>query len=84
MPSLAAIIAWVMANPAIVSAGTEVVREVINLVTSAINLHKAGVLTDAQLAAIWAQVGVNVQQADDAWDAAKAAHAANAAAGGAK
>lgn len=76
MPAIGAIIAWVMANPAIIAAGTAAVKDVINLVTGAANLHAAGVLTDAQLAAVWAAVGVDVQSADDAWDKAKAAHQA--------
>lgn len=76
MPAIGAIIAWVMANPAIIAAGTSAIKDVINLVTGAANLHAAGVLTDAQLAAVWTAVGVNVQDADDAWDKAKAAHAA--------
>lgn len=76
MPALGAIIAWVMANPAIIAAGTAAVKDVINLVTSAFNLHAAGVLTDDQLAAVWTAVGVDVQSADDAWAAAKTAHAA--------
>jgi len=78
MPALGAIIAWVMANPAILAAGASAVQDVINLVTGAFNLHKAGVLTDEQLAAVWTAVGVDVQSADDAWDKAKAAHAAAA------
>lgn len=78
MPAIGAIIAWIMANPAILAAGQAAVQDVINLVTSAINLHSQGVLTDAQLSQIWAGVGVDVQAADDAWAAAKAARAAKA------
>lgn len=77
MPALGAIIAWVMSNPAIIGAGVTAVQDVIQLVTSAFNLNKAGVMTDAQLAAVWAAVGVDVQSADDAWAAAKTAHAAS-------
>lgn len=76
MPGIAAIIAWIISNPAIVAAGEAAVQDVVNFVTGAIALNKAGVMTDAQLAQVWAAVGVNVQAADDAWDAAKAAHAA--------
>lgn len=78
MPALGAIVAWVLANPAILAAGTAAVQDVINLVTGAANLHKAGVLTDDQLSAVWTAVGVDVQSADDAWDKSKAAHAAAA------
>ncbi len=75
MPSLAAIIGWILANPGIIAAGEAAIKDAINLVTSAISLHQAGVMTDEQLAAVWAAVGVDVQAADAAWDAAKAAHA---------
>lgn len=78
MPALSAIIAFIMANPAIVSLGESAVAAVVKLATDAWNLHAQGVLTDDQLAAIWTAVGVDVTSADAAWDAALAAHKAAA------
>lgn len=76
MPALASILAWVLTNPQIIAAGEAALQDVINFVTGASALHKQGVLSDAQLAQVWAAMGVNIQTADDAWDAALAAHVA--------
>lgn len=74
MATLTAIIGWIMANPQIIALGEKAVGDLIGWVTQAWNLHAQGVLTDDQLAAVWAAVGVNVNQADTAWVAALAAH----------
>jgi hypothetical protein len=76
MASLSAIIAWIMANPQFVALGESAISAVVKLATDAWNLHASGVLTDQQLADVWAAVGVDVKNADAAWDAALAAHVA--------
>ena len=76
MPALSAIIAFIMANPALVSLGESAVAAVVKLATDAWNLHAQGVLNDQQLSDIWAAVGVDVASADAAWDAALKAHQA--------
>lgn len=74
MPGIAAIITWILTNPQLIAAGEAAIQEAINFVTNAISLHKAGVLSDAQLAQVWAAMGINVTSAGAAWDAALAAH----------
>lgn len=74
MAAISAIIAAIMANPALVSLGESTVAAAVKFTTDAFTLHSQGVLTDAQLAAVWAAMGVNVQAADAKWDAALAAH----------
>lgn len=71
--ALAAVIAVIEANPALIALGQSAVQGVVKLVQDAYALHQAGVLTDDQLTAVWAAVGVDVQQADDGWKAAEAA-----------
>lgn len=74
MATISAIIAAIMANPALLSLGENAVASAIKFATDAFNLHSQGVLTDAQLTAVWTAMGVNVQTADAKWDAALAAH----------
>lgn len=76
MPALAAVISFIMSNPALISLGESAVAAVVKLATDAWNLHSQGVLTDQQLSDIWAAVGVDVVNADAAWDAALKAHQA--------
>ena len=70
MASIGAIIAWIVANPAVIAAGEQAI---VNLVQAAIDLwnrHKQGELTDAELHAMWDAEGIKVQAAIDAWNAA--------------
>jgi hypothetical protein len=76
MPAIGAIIAMILANPQLIALGESAVAAAVKFITDAFNLHAQGVLTDAQLAAIWAAMGVNVAAADAKWDAALAAHRA--------
>jgi len=70
MPAIGAIIAWIVANPQVIAAGSQAI---VNMVQAAIDLwnrHKQGELTDAQLQAAWEAEGIRVQAAIDAWRAA--------------
>lgn len=71
--ALAAVVAFIEANPALIALGQSAVKGVVKLAQDAFALHQAGVLTDDQLTAVWAAVGVDVQQADAGWVAAEAA-----------
>ena len=49
-----------------VTAGTELAK----LISSSIELHKQGVLSEQQLNNIWSEVGVNVANAEKLWQQA--------------
>lgn len=67
---IAAIIAWILANPQIVMQGAQVIVNMIKAVIAAWERHQQGELTDEQLQAAWTAEGIKVQDAIDAWNAA--------------
>lgn len=70
MPSIAAILAFILANPAIVTAGEAVIVSTVQAAIDAWNRFHSGALTLDQLQAEWAAMGIDVKAANDAWEAA--------------
>jgi hypothetical protein len=70
MPAIGAILSFILANPAIVQAGEQVLVGAIQAAIDAWNRWHSGDLTADQLQAEWAAMGIDVKAANDAWEAA--------------
>ena len=70
MPSFAAVVAWIIANPQIVLAGEQAVVSAVQAAIDAWNRWHSGALTPEQLQAEWVAMGVDVSAANAAWEAA--------------
>lgn len=70
MPTIGAIIAFILANPAIVTAGEAAIVGAVQAAIDAWNRFHSGALTADQLQAEWTAMGVDVAAANAAWEAA--------------
>lgn len=70
MPSIAAVISWILANPQIIIAGEQAIVTAVQAAIDAWNRWHSGALTMEQLQAEWTAMGVDVSAANAAWEAA--------------
>lgn len=71
--SIAAIIAWIVANPETIVAGEQAIVKAVEGAIALWKRFQAGELTDAQLQAAWDAEGIKVAAANAAWERATAA-----------
>lgn len=70
MPAIGAVLAWIVANPAIVMAGEQAIVTAVQAAIDAWNRWHSGALTTEQLQEEWRLMGVDVSAANAAWEAA--------------
>lgn len=68
--TLAAIIAWIATNPAIIEQGADAVINLVNTAIGAFQRHQQGTITLDQLQAEWVAAGIPLKVIEDAATAA--------------
>jgi hypothetical protein len=77
--SLAAVLAFILANPELILAGEQAIAGAVQAALDAYNRFNSGAITRDQLLEEWRAMGVNVQAANDHWEQQLARRAAQAA-----